>query len=103
MNMLENNETNFDKTKSMKIIKIIIVIIVLLFLLTIGLIGAIYYLQSKEFKMYIDGRSITTIPSDLVIIEESDVYISIKDFLPFPSCSLLLPSACFITSLLPQR
>lgn len=80
MNMLENNETNFDKTKSMKIIKIIIVIIVLLFLLTIGLIGAIYYLQSKEFKMYIDGRSITTIPSDLVIIEESDVYISIKDF-----------------------
>lgn len=83
MNMMENNETNFDKTKSMKLIKIIIVVIVLLFLITIGIIGAIYYLQSKEFKFYLDGSKISNIPSDLFIMDEDNLYISIKDFAPY--------------------
>lgn len=80
MDMLGSNEREFNRAKSMKVIKIIAIIIALLFLVTVGIIGAIYYLQSSEFKMYVDGSRVSKVPSDLIVTSDGKTYISINDF-----------------------
>ena len=80
MDMLGSNEHEFNRAKSMKVIKIIAIIIALLFLVTVGIIGAIYYLQSSEFKMYVDGSRVSKVPSDLIVTSDGKTYISINDF-----------------------
>lgn len=81
MDITGKNNQDFDKAKSMKMIKNIIIILVILFIMVIAIIGVIYYLQQKEFKVYIDGKSNTTITqSDVFIIDGENVYVSIKEF-----------------------
>ena len=58
MEVVGKNNQEFDKTKSMKMMKTIIAILLILFIIVIAIIGVIFYLQKKEFKVYIDGKDI---------------------------------------------
>ena len=79
MDVIGNEESKFNKEKSMKMIKIIVAILVLLFLLVMGIAFAIYYTKSKEFKVIIDGSKNNKIASDAFVIDGGKVYVSIKD------------------------
>lgn len=80
MEIIGTNVTEKER-KSKKMMKIIIIIIVLLLIISVALFGAIYYLKSKEFKFYLDGKVISTtnIASDLFVYENDKVYVSLKD------------------------
>ncbi len=79
MNVIGTPESTFEKEKSMKIIKIIIIMLVLLLIISIGIVIGIYYLQSKEFKVSIDGKNRSNIGEDVFVIQDGKVYVSIKD------------------------
>ena len=83
MDVMGTSNNSFEKEKSMKIIRIIIIFLVILFLLSIGILGAIYYLQSKEFKVVIDGKTINNISEDVFVIENGNVYVSIREIAPY--------------------
>ena len=79
MSIISSNEKSFEKAKSMKIIKIIIVMLVILFIISIGTLGGIYYLQAKEFKVLIDGKTKSNISEDVFVVQDGEMYVSIKD------------------------
>lgn len=75
----ENSEKD-NKTK--KISKIILISIFILIILIIAIIFVILNLQSSQFRIIIDGETISNVPDDLFVIDEQTgkVYVSIKDF-----------------------
>ncbi len=77
MNLIDNEEKK-NKEQSTKLLKIIIIAIVVLVLILVAVLSYSMYLQSKEFKFLINDRN-TSIPSNLFIFEDGDVYVSIKD------------------------
>ena len=74
-------EYNPKKEKNKKLMTIIIVLIVILIFICIGLFAAITYFQGKELKLYIDGakQSSSSLASDLFIVKDNKVYVSIQD------------------------
>ena len=82
MNLIDDTDINYNKKKNnmKKIMAIIIILIVILLMVIIGLVVWMFYLQSQMLKVSIDGKSITTIPSDLFVFEDNTVYTAIKDF-----------------------
>lgn len=78
MNLYEDNQLDEEKRKSKKLMKIIIIIIAIMFVLSLGIIGYIFYLQNAELKVYIDGN-LTNVQKDIFVIEENNIYVSIKD------------------------
>lgn len=82
MNLIDDTDVNYKKksNNTKKIMAIIIVLIVILLMVIIGLVVWMFYLQSQMLKVSIDGKSMTTIPSDLFVFEDNTVYTAIKDF-----------------------
>lgn len=72
-----NNEQKKQKNKKLMII--ISVILLLLLFICIGIGIAIFYLKSTQFKFYVDGVSISKTTDDLFVVEDENVYVSLKD------------------------
>ena len=81
MNDLIGN--NYDETeeqlKAKKCMKIIGIILVILLFLCIGLVVLMYYIDSAQLKISIDGVSKNQL-EDLLIIENDKVYVPIRAF-----------------------
>lgn len=80
MNLIENEE-QVVKTKKTRTIMAIIIILIVLLLLACGIIlYAMNDIQKGMLKVTIDGKSQTNIASDIFLVENNKIYISIKDF-----------------------
>lgn len=80
MDLLENEEI-VGKNKKMKNIMIIItVFIVLLLILSMVLVYRIYAVKKDMLKLSVDGKPVSQFKSDIFVIENNELYISIKDF-----------------------
>lgn len=77
MNLIDNEEKK-SKEQSTKLLKIIIIAIVVLVLILVAVLSYSMYLQSKQFKFLINDRN-TSMPSNLFVFEDGEVYVSIKD------------------------
>ncbi|MBO5004031.1 MAG: hypothetical protein J6D03_02015 [Clostridia bacterium] len=77
MNLIDNEEKK-NKEQNTKLLKIIIIAIVVLVLILVAVLSYSMYLQSKEFKFIVDDKY-SSVPSNLFIFEDEDVYVSIKD------------------------
>lgn len=77
MNLIDNEEKK-SKEQSTKLLKIIIMAIVVLVLILVAVLSYSMYLQSKQFRFSINDKN-TSVPSNLFIFEDGNVYISIKD------------------------
>ena len=77
MNLIDNEEKK-SKEQSTKLLKIIIIAIVVLVLILAAVLSYSMYLQSKQFKFLINGSN-TSVPNDLFVFEDEEVYVSIKD------------------------
>ena len=84
MEIIGNNLYNSEKDKSKKTVRMIIILIVVLMLVLVGIIAAVIYIQSLQFRTYIDGKNVN-ISEDLFIIDNANnkVYVSIKDIAPY--------------------
>lgn len=80
MEIVGNSLYNSKKDKRKKTIRITVILIVVLILMLIGIISAVIYMQSLQFKTYIDGKTVN-IPEDVFIVDSANnkVYVSIKD------------------------
>lgn len=78
MNLYENDSLEQENIRSKKIMKMITIILVIMLVLAACIMAYIYYLRNKELKVYIDGKLINS-QSDTFIIEENNIYVSIKD------------------------
>lgn len=78
MEIIGTNEFEKDQ-KSKKTMKIITVFIVLLLIISIALGITIYYLMQEQFKLVVDGKSITNKAGDLFVFNNNKIYVSIKD------------------------
>lgn len=80
MEIIGTNVTEKER-KNKKLMKIIIIIIALLLIISIALFATIYYLQSKQFKFYINDKSVSSnsMSNDLFVFENDTVYVSLKD------------------------
>jgi hypothetical protein len=79
MDFEQDKEKEEIKKKSKKLMIILTIILVLLFIATIAIVYLISYLQSREFKVTVDQQTVK-FSEDTFIIEEDNVYVSIKDF-----------------------
>ena len=81
--------------KAKKTARIILITIVILIFIIIGIIIAIFFLKSSNFKVVIDGKTISNMPEDLFIIDESTgkVYVSIKDFAEYTNTEIAQESS----------
>jgi len=80
MDIIGNNLYYEEDNKRKKTVKIVIILIIILMLMVVGIIIAVIYIQSLEFKTYIDDENIN-LPEDTFIIDNANnkVYVSIKD------------------------
>ncbi len=77
-----NYEQSNDQLKAKKWMKIIGVILVLLFLVCIGLIAFMYYWDSTQLKITIDGKENANVES-ILLIQDGQVYLPIRAFAEF--------------------
>lgn len=80
MDLLENEEVVAKNKKIKNIMIIISVFIVLLLILSIVLVYRIYVVKKETLKVNIDGKNIARFASDTFVMEDNELYISIKDF-----------------------
>lgn len=80
MNLYEENKDtkNFEKT-SKKTIKILVISLMFVIIAIIILMFSIYYIEEKQFKVFIDGKRFN-LPEDTFIFEGDNIYVSIIDF-----------------------
>lgn len=81
MNLIDN-ELDKGKEKNTKLIKIIVIVMAILIIIGIGLFSYLSYLQSKQFKFFVDKKTIQShnYSSDLFYFEDDgDIYVSVKD------------------------
>ena len=74
-----NYENKEEQAKTKKIMVIIGVILVLLLVACISLVGVIYYIQSTELKINLDGVANTKL-KDVLIFEGEKIYVPIRAF-----------------------
>lgn len=77
-----NYEPSNDQLKAKKWMKIIGVILVLLLFVCIGLIAFMYYWDSTQLKITIDGKESTNL-KDILLIQNGQVYLPIRTFAEF--------------------
>lgn len=77
-----NYQPSNDQLKAKKWMKIISVILVLLFLVCIGLIAFMYYWESTQLKITIDGKENANLQS-ILLIQNGQVYVPIRQFAEF--------------------
>ena len=80
MNIIETNQEQKDN-KTKKIMIGLTITLVLLLIVSIALYITIYYLEGKQFKFELDGKT-TTVASDLFVFEGDKIYVSLKDIAP---------------------
>ncbi len=68
-----------DQTKTKKMMKIVGIFIFLLFIACIALVGVIYYIQSTELKINLDGQANSKL-KNVLIFEGEKVYVPIRAF-----------------------
>lgn len=68
-----------DQKNAKKWMKIIAVILVLLFVACIALVGVMYYIQSIQLKITVDGKATKSL-ENVLIFENGKVYIPIRAF-----------------------
>ena len=73
------NKPTEEQVKAKKMMKIIGIALIILLLVVIGLIALIYYIQSVQLKVYVDGKSNTKL-KDVFIFEQDKLYIPIRAF-----------------------
>ncbi len=79
MNLIENEEIN-KKNKKTKVVMIVIIVLVVLLLILSGvLLYMINNIQKNTLKLNIDNKAVN-FASDMFVIENNNVYVSIKDF-----------------------
>lgn len=78
MNLYEPQSLENEKIKSKKQMKGISAIIAILFIMSICLIIYIFYVQKNQLKLVIDDAKVG-LTSDIIIIEDNKVYISLSD------------------------
>ena len=80
MNLLENEE-QIEKTRKTRTIMAIIILLIVLLLLACGIIlFAISNIQKGMLKVTIDGKSKTNVAEDIFLVQNDNIYISIKEF-----------------------
>ncbi len=72
------NQTE-EQVKTKKMMKIIAIVLVVLFVISIALIGIMFYVQSTQLKIDIDGEAKKKL-KDVLIIEDEKVYVPIRAF-----------------------
>lgn len=77
-----NYQPNNDQLKAKKWMKIIGIILVLLFFICIGLIVFMYYWDSTQLKITIDGKANANLES-ILLIRNGQVYVPIRKFAQF--------------------
>lgn len=77
-----NYEPSNDQLKAKKWMKIIGIILVLLLFVCIGLIAFMYYWDSTQLKVTIDGKESTKL-KDILLIQNGQVYLPIRGFAEF--------------------
>lgn len=77
-----NNEPTQEQLNAKKWMKIIGVILVLLLLVCIALIVLMYYIQSSQLKVSIDGKANSNL-QNILVIEGDKVYVPIRQFAEF--------------------
>ena len=65
--------------KSKKLMILISVLIVVLLIISIILFLAINYLKSKQFKLKVDDKTISSYSEDLFIFKDGQAYVSLRD------------------------
>ena len=75
----EYNKNENEKVKKSNAPKIILAIIILLVIACIGIFVAIMYLKTTQTKFSIDGKNIQNYSKYIIVEENGDVYISVKD------------------------
>ena len=70
----QNYNQTEDQLKAKKWMKWIGIILVLLLVISIALIGVMYYIQSTQLKITVDGASNRNL-EDVLIFENGEVYI----------------------------
>ena len=60
-----------EQKKNKKLMTMITIFIVLLLIISVVLGLAIYYLKSKQFKFFVDGKSISKYSSDLFVFKDN--------------------------------
>lgn len=74
------NRPTEEQIKAKKWMKIIGIILVLLLLIVVGLIALIYYVQTTQLKVSLDGKSNNKIKSILLFDQNNNIYVPIREF-----------------------
>lgn len=77
-----NYEPSNDQLKAKKWMKIIGIVLVLLLFICIGLIAFMYYWQSIQLKITIDGKTSSNL-ENILLIQNGQVYVPIRAFAEF--------------------
>ena len=75
----QNYNQTEEQLKAKKWMKLIGIILILLLVISIALIGVMYYIQSTQLKITVDGKSNSNL-EDVLIFENGKVYIPIRAF-----------------------
>ena len=75
----QNYNQTEDQLKAKKWMKWIGIILILLLVISIVLIGVMYYIQSTQLKITVDGKSNSNL-ENVLIFENGEVYIPIRAF-----------------------
>lgn len=76
---LFQNEILEEKNKNKKTLRWIGISSVIIVLLCVAVVAAIFYLQSMQLKIYLDGATANLAEDTFIIEENGDIYVSISD------------------------
>ena len=74
------NKPTEEQAKAKKMMKIIGIVLVVLLLLAIGLVALMYYIQSVQLKVYVNGELKTKMKDIFVFDQDNNLYIPIRTF-----------------------
>ena len=74
------NEPTAEQAKAKKMMKIIGIVLAVLLLLAIGLVALMYYIQSVQLKVYVDGELKTKMKDIFLFDQDNNLYIPIRTF-----------------------
>ena len=80
MDLLENEQQVRKNKKTKIIMTIIIICIILLICLCAGIMYLIYDVEKNTTKLTIDTKTISKFSTDMFLIEDDTIYVSIRDF-----------------------
>ena len=76
----DDNDSNKNNKKDNKITKILLICIAIFSIFIISIILLLIYIDNNTFKLIINGKETTKYSEDLIVEEDNNIYISLKDF-----------------------